>query len=109
MHATFFDIIHEAMELGNKDRVQSILQKIDDDSVKAQGLMSQAHEVMVAAHKDCMSAIRQLFDGILPFSFSLVHNPADIFPSLLSAHPRPCASTKTQMPYPAWHRFCNPA
>jgi hypothetical protein len=40
MRATFSDIIHEAMELGNKDRVQSILQKIDDDSVKAQGLMS---------------------------------------------------------------------
>jgi hypothetical protein len=25
--------------------------------------MAHAHEVMVAAHKDCMTAIRQLFDG----------------------------------------------
>jgi hypothetical protein len=64
MHATFSDIIHEAMELGNKDRVQSILQKFDDDAVKAVRLTKQAHEVMAAAHKDYMSAIRQLFDGI---------------------------------------------
>jgi hypothetical protein len=63
LHATFCDIIHEAMEPGNKDRVQSILQKFDNDAVKAQGLMEQAHEVMAAAHKDCMSAIRQLFDA----------------------------------------------
>jgi hypothetical protein len=63
MHATFSDIIHEAMEPRNKDRVQSILQKFHNDAVKAQGLMKQAHEMM-AAHKDCMLAIRQLFDGI---------------------------------------------
>jgi hypothetical protein len=55
---------HDALETGNKDRVQSILQKFDDDVVKVQGLMEQAHEVMAAAHKDCMLAIRQLFDGI---------------------------------------------
>jgi hypothetical protein len=64
MHATFSDIIHEAMEPGNKGRVQSILQKFDDDVVKAQGLMAQSHEVMVATHKDCMPPIRQLFHGI---------------------------------------------
>jgi hypothetical protein len=40
MRAIFSDIIHEAMELGNKDRVQSILQKFDDDAVKAEGLMA---------------------------------------------------------------------
>jgi hypothetical protein len=63
LRATFCDIIHEVMEPGNKDRVQSILQKFDDDAVKAQGLMAQGHEVMAASHKDCMSAIRQLFDA----------------------------------------------
>jgi hypothetical protein len=57
MRATFSDIIHEAMEPGNKDRVQSILHKFDDDAVKAQGLMAHAHKVMAAAHKDCTSAI----------------------------------------------------
>jgi hypothetical protein len=40
MRATFSDIIHEAMEPGNKDRVQSILQKFDDDAVKVQALMT---------------------------------------------------------------------
>jgi hypothetical protein len=40
LRATFCDIIHEVMEPGNKDRVQSILQKFDDDAVKAQGLMA---------------------------------------------------------------------
>jgi hypothetical protein len=64
MYATFFDISHEAMEPGNKDRVQSILQKFDDDTIKAQVLMTHAHEGMAAVHKDCMSAIRQLLDGI---------------------------------------------
>jgi hypothetical protein len=64
MCATFSEIIHEAMEPGNKDMVHSILQKFNDDAVKAQGLMKHAHEVMAAAHKDCMSAIWQLFDGI---------------------------------------------
>jgi hypothetical protein len=60
MCATFSYIIHDAMETGNKDRVQSILQKFDDDVVKVQGLMPHAHEVMAAVHKDCMLAIRQL-------------------------------------------------
>jgi hypothetical protein len=64
MRATFSDIIHKAMEPGNKDRVQSILQIFDDDAVKVQGLMAQAHEVMAASHNDCMSAIQQLFDDI---------------------------------------------
>jgi hypothetical protein len=64
MRATFSDIIHEAMEPGNKDRVQSILQKFDDDTVKVQALVTQAHEVMATTHKDCMSVIRQLLDGI---------------------------------------------
>jgi hypothetical protein len=57
MRATFSDFVHEAMEPGNEGRVQSILQKFDDDAVKAQGLLAQAHEVMAAAHKDCMLTI----------------------------------------------------
>jgi hypothetical protein len=74
IRATFSDIIHEAMEPGNKDRVQSILQKFDDDVVKAQGLMAQAHEAMAAAHKDCMSAILQLIDGIQAGSVDATRN-----------------------------------
>jgi hypothetical protein len=64
MRSTFSNIVHEAMDQGNKDRVHSTLQNFDDDAIKAQGLMAQAYDVKATTHKDCISTIRQFFNDI---------------------------------------------
>jgi hypothetical protein len=51
------DAIDEIVNLSNRSKINSLLEKFDTEATKAHHMMQKSHKNMVTVHTDCVNAI----------------------------------------------------
>jgi hypothetical protein len=57
------DVIDELVNVSNRCKINSLIEKFDTKATKAHRMMQQAQEDMITAQTDCFNAIRDVLAG----------------------------------------------
>jgi Mg2+ and Co2+ transporter CorA len=53
-------VVDEVVSINNRQKVNKVIKKFDDEALKVQRMMTQAQQVILTAHRECISAIRAM-------------------------------------------------
>jgi hypothetical protein len=53
------NVVDEIVSVNNRKKVNKVIKKFDDESLKAQHMMTQVQQVLLMAHRECIFVIRE--------------------------------------------------
>jgi hypothetical protein len=57
------DVINELVSVSNRWKINSLLEKVVNQAMKAHHMMQQAHQDMITVHTQCVNAIHDVMSG----------------------------------------------
>jgi hypothetical protein len=53
------DVVDEIVSINNRKKVNKVIKKFDDEALKAQRMMTQAQQVLLTTHRECIYVIHE--------------------------------------------------